>query len=192
MMRNPLRRRDPLDLSPRAKLGAYTILLSWAVVVAFPLYWLVVTSFKLPIDVERGPFYIPFVDFQPTLQHWNFLLFDIGSDTLGPFMNTVTVGLVSTIIAVAIGSSAAYALVRFRYRPRLGMIGLFIGVIAYVFITIALGVWWPIAVTSGLAILLILAAAVGKRSKRSIGNADIAFWLISQRMLPPVAVVVPI
>ncbi|MFV2065227.1 MAG: carbohydrate ABC transporter permease, partial [Chloroflexota bacterium] len=192
MMRNVLRRRDPLDLSPRAKLGAYTVLLSWAVMVAFPLYWLVVTSFKKPLDVEQGPFYIPFVDFQPTLEHWKFLLIDIGSDTLRPFMNTVTIGLTSTIIAVAIGSSAAYALVRFRYRPTLGMIALFIGVIAYVFIAIALGVIWPIAISSGVAIFLILAAAVSSRFKRSLGNADIAFWLISQRMLPPVAVVVPI
>ena len=192
MMRNPLRRRDPLDLSPRAKLGAYTLLIAWAVAVLFPLYWLIVTSFKQPIDVEQGPFYIPFLDFQPTLDHWNFLLFDIGSDTLRPFMNTVTVGLISTMVAVAIGSTAAYALVRFRYDPKLGLIGLFIGTIAYVFIVIALGVFWPIALTSGLAIFLILAATVGKRFKRSLGNNDIAFWLISQRMLPPVAVVVPI
>ena len=29
-----------------------------------------VTSFKLPIQVDKGPFYIPFVDFQPTLDAW--------------------------------------------------------------------------------------------------------------------------
>ncbi len=191
-MRRLLRRRDPLDLSPGAKLAAYVLLLSWAVVVLFPLYWLVVTSFKQPLAVEQGPFYIPFVDFQPTLEHWDYLLFGIGSDTLRPFMNTVIVGLTSSIIALAIGSTAAYALVRFRYQPKLGLIGLFIGTIAYVFIAVALGVWWPVAVTSGLAIFLILGAAVSSRMKRSLGNADIAFWLISQRMLPPVAVVVPI
>ena len=33
---------------------------------------------------------------------------------------------------------------------------------------------------------------IGKRFQRSLGNSDIAFWLISQRMLPPVAVVIPI
>ena len=31
-----------------------------------------------------------------------------------------------------------------------------------------------------------------RRFKRSLGNDDIAFWMISQRMLPPVAVVIPI
>jgi len=187
-----LRRRDPLDLSPRAKLGAYTILIIWAVVVLFPLYWLVVTSFKLPIDVEQGPFYIPFVDFEPTLQHWEFILFDEGTNTIEPYTNTVIIGFASTFIALVIGSSAAYALVRFRYEPKVGLIVLFIGTIVYVAVAIALGVFWPIALTSGIAIFLILAAAVSSRLKRSLGNADIAFWLISQRMLPPVAVVLPI
>jgi multiple sugar transport system permease protein len=191
-MMNPLRRRDPLDLSSRAKLVSYILLGAWAVVVLFPLYWIVVTSFKQPIDVEQGPFYIPFLDFEPTLDAWRYLLVDIGSDTMRPFTNTVIVGLASTVVALIIGSSAAYALVRFHYRPRLGLIALFIGVVGYVFIAIALGVIWPLAITSGVAIFLILASAVSRRFKRAVGNADIAFWLISQRMLPPVAVVVPI
>jgi hypothetical protein len=39
---------------------------------------------------------------------------------------------------------------------------------------------------------LILLQTIGRRFKRSLANQDIAFWLISQRMLPPVAVVIPI
>lgn len=191
-MKNPLRKQDPLDISPRAKLISYVLLIGWSIVVLFPLYWLVVTSLKIPLDVETGPFYIPFADFQPTLQHWQSMLFDPTNDIYRPMTNTVVVGLVSTIIAVALGGSAAYALVRFNYNPRLGMIGLGIGTIAYVFVTIALGVPWPVAVTSAIAIFLLLAGALSRRFKRAIGNADIAFWLISQRMLPPVAVVVPI
>ena len=69
-MKNPLRRQDPLDISPRAKLLSYILLTFWAIVVLFPLYWIVVTSIKIPLDVETGPVYLPFVDFQPTLQHW--------------------------------------------------------------------------------------------------------------------------
>src|SRR5205814_5887499 len=71
-------------------------------------------------------------------------------------------------------------------------IGLFIFSVFLVALGIALGVPWPLAVVSGLAILAILLQTIGKRFKRSLGNADIAFWLISQRMLPPVAVVIPI
>ena len=32
----------------------------------------------------------------------------------------------------------------------------------------------------------------GRRLRRSLGNDDIAFWMVSQRILPPVAVVVPV
>ena len=36
-------------------------------------------------------------------------------------------------------------------------------------------------------------AAVARRSTaQRVGNDDIAFWMISQRILPPVAVVIPI
>jgi multiple sugar transport system permease protein len=41
-------------------------------------------------------------------------------------------------------------------------------------------------------LFLILLQTIGRRFKKSLANNDIAFWLISQRMLPPVAVVIPI
>jgi multiple sugar transport system permease protein len=39
---------------------------------------------------------------------------------------------------------------------------------------------------------VLLVATIGRRPKRPLGNGDIAFCLFSQRMLPPVAVVIPI
>ena len=51
---------------------------------------------------------------------------------------------------------------------------------------------WPLALVSGLALFVIFLQTIGRRFKRALGNNDIAFWLISQRMLPPVAVVIPI
>ena len=187
-----LRRRSALDLDPWAKVVGYLALLAWAAIVLFPLYWLFVTSFKSPVQVNEGPFFLPFVDFQPTLENWEFMLIETQNDTLRPLLNTVTVGLVSAVLALVIGSLAAYALVRFRYEPRIGLVGLFIGVMAYVFVLLVLDVPWPIAITSAIAIFLILAGAVSRRVRRVLGNADIAFWLISQRILPPVAVVIPI
>ena len=59
-MKSPLRRRDPLDSSPRAKLISYILLIGWAIVVIFPLYWLVVQSFKLGNELATDPpVYIP-------------------------------------------------------------------------------------------------------------------------------------
>jgi ABC-type glycerol-3-phosphate transport system permease component len=42
-------------LSPGGKLITYFFLLLWAFVVLFPIYWLLITAFKLPPDVNNGP-----------------------------------------------------------------------------------------------------------------------------------------
>jgi multiple sugar transport system permease protein len=191
-MRNPLRRQSPVDLHPAAKLASYAMLVGWTFIVLFPLYWLAVTSLKLPVQVDRGPFYIPFVDFQPTLNAWRDILVVAGGETMRPYLNTVVIGLSSSLIALTLGSMAAYALVRFTYRPRVGLIGLFIGCLVFAILASALGAPWPVAVAASLAIFVVLAQTVGRRFRRALGNSDIAFWLISQRILPPIAVVIPI
>jgi multiple sugar transport system permease protein len=189
---NPFRRRSVTDMSPPAKLAAFVALLAWAFVVLFPIYWLFVTSFKTPYQVDKGPFYIPFVDFQPTLDAWRYILVELGNDTLRPYTNTVIVGLSSSVIALIFGSLAAYALVRFTYRPRVGMVGLVIGSVAYAFIATVLGAPFVLAAGSAIALFAILAQAIGRRFTRALGNSDIAFWLISQRILPPIAVAIPL
>ncbi len=185
-------RHGPLDLSPGGKVVAYAILLAWTFVVLFPLYWLLVTSFKQPIQVDSGPVYLPFVDFQPTLANWRYIFFDLGNDTFRPYANTVIVGLASSVVALALGSTAAYALVRFDYRVRVGVIGLFVACLGLALGVMAAGVAPELAIVSALAVFAILVQTIGRRFRRSLGNSDIAFWLISQRMLPPVAVVIPI
>jgi ABC-type glycerol-3-phosphate transport system permease component len=37
---------------------SYILLLFWTFLVLFPVYWLFVTAFKLPIDVNTGPKYL--------------------------------------------------------------------------------------------------------------------------------------
>jgi multiple sugar transport system permease protein len=191
-MTNPFRRQSVTDLSPRAKFAAFLVLLFWAFIVLFPIYWLFVTSFKTPYEVDKGPFYIPFVDFQPTLDAWKYILFDLGNDTIRPYVNTVIVGLSSSILALILGSLAAYALVRFTYRPRVGIVGLFIGSIVFAFVATAIGAPPLIGFGSGIAVFLILAQTIGRRFVRAFGNSDVAFWLISQRILPPIAVAIPL
>jgi multiple sugar transport system permease protein len=191
-MMNPLRRSSPLDLPPLAKVVAYGLLIGWAFVVLFPLYWILITSFKTPLQVNGGPKYIPFLDFQPTLENWRYILVDLRSDTLRPYVNTVVVGLSSSVLALALGASAAYALVRFRYRPRVGVIGLVIGCGAFAAVAGAIGAPLPVTIASAAGVFVILYATIARRFRRTLGNNDVAFWLISQRILPPVAVVIPI
>jgi multiple sugar transport system permease protein len=189
---NPLRRRSVKDLPPAGKLAAYLVLVGWAVVVLFPLYWLVITSFKLPIQVNSGPFYLPFVDFKPSLDAWRYIFVDLRDDTVRPYVNTVVVALSSSLLALLLGSAGAYALVRFPYKPRLGVIALLVGCLALVAVAVGLGMSPVVAVAAAGACFAILAATVGRRFTRTLSNGDIAFWMISQRILPPVAVVIPI
>src|SRR5258706_1251730 len=179
--------------SPVGAVLSYLVLGVWAFVILFPLYWLVVTSFKISSQVAEGPFYIPFVDFKPSLDAWKYILVgDLSHDTLRNFSNTIIVAPTSALLALALGTTAAYALARFEYRPRVGAILTFIGCVALSILIMYLGVPWQIALVIATAVFVILLQTIGRRFQRALGNNDIAFWMISQRMLPPIAVVIPI
>lgn len=172
---------------------SYFALAVWATVALFPLYWLLVTSLKLPIDVFEGPFYLPGVDFKPSNHAWTYIFVDLRNDTLRPYFNTVVVALTSSVVTLALGSMAGYALARFTYKPRIGSIFLFIACLALaIYAVVSFGVRWEVAVVMGALVYLILLQTIGRRFRRSLGNNDIAFWMISQRILPPVAVVIPV
>ncbi len=193
MARPQIAYRGVGEPTPAGKVASYLLLSIWAFIVLFPLYWLLITSLKLPIDVNEGPLYLPGIDFAPSLHAWRYLFGDVLVDTLRPYRNTVIVALASSVVTVAVGSMAAYALVRISYRPRLGTILLFIGGVALAISAIvALGAPWPVGAALGLGIFVFLALALRRHFRRTLKNDDIAFWMISQRILPPVTVVVPI
>jgi len=127
------------------KLLLYAIVIFWCFVCLFPFYWLFTTSLKKPLHVSRGPRYIPYVDYEPTGEHWQYL-FDKQRETLfRHFRNSVIAASGSTLLVVVIGAMAGYGLARYMYHWR----------------------------------------ALGWR------NDNIAFWIISQRFLPPALFVVP-
>lgn len=96
---------------------SYCALGVWTVVVLFPLYWLVIASFKDPIAVHQGPTFIPWVDFRPTLKAWKDLLFGIERETVyGPLQNSVVISGTSSLLAMALGAAAAYGLARLPVR----------------------------------------------------------------------------
>ncbi|MBZ0290628.1 MAG: carbohydrate ABC transporter permease [Anaerolineae bacterium] len=96
----------------------------------FPLYWIAASSIKTRAEViSRVPSYIPFLQFQPTLDNYNDVLIggSVASATgvrasadLSAFrdrlMNSVLIAGTSTLLAVVLGTLAAYAVSRFRIR----------------------------------------------------------------------------
>lgn len=127
----PLSRR----LTKRAS-GPLRKMLLWgfAVWCLFPIYWLLLTSLKKPIDVTARP---PKFVFPPFLQNYADVLHD--PSVWGFFRASTTVALGSTIVVLLIGIPTAYVLARYRFR----------------------------------------------------GNADFGFWILTTRVTPPVAVLIP-
>lgn len=127
------------------KLFLFAIVIFWCVICLFPFYWLFTTSLKKPLHVSRGPRYIPYVDYEPTGEHWEYLFGKQRETLFRHFRNSLIAASGSTLLAVVIGAMAGYGLARYAYHWR----------------------------------------ALGWR------NDNIAFWIISQRFLPPALFVVP-
>lgn len=127
------------------KILIYAIVIVWSFIVLFPFYWLGTTSFKKPLDATRFPKYLPYIDFEPTTEHWEYLLTTRWDKTWGSFRNSLIAASGSTVAAVVIGAMAGYGLSRFNYYWK--------------------GLRWR--------------------------NDNIAFWIISQRFLPPALFIIP-
>jgi multiple sugar transport system permease protein len=91
-------------------LRVYSAVLLLLILVAFPLYWMAVTSFKPQTEVFRTP--PTFLPETWTLRHYAelFWLTDFGL----LFLNSLKVCLLSTGLALIVGSLGAYALSRAR------------------------------------------------------------------------------
>ena len=102
----------------------YAALLIWAFLCLFPIYWTITTSFKIAPDVMLGKM-VPWVDFQPKWLGWKTL--GLSPDTitqqstvrqefLRRFTNSAIISVSASVLAVALGSLAAYGLSRFSFK----------------------------------------------------------------------------
>lgn len=167
--------------------------------------WVVITSFKDAPLVDGGPYYVPFIDFQPKTDGWKYA-FNISTDpfcdvaslvrhlwlnvhnafafivspvvTIPPmqpqickiylaFTNSIVIGVSSTVLCVAFGSMAAYALARFEYKPRFGNVLMFaLLALAAILASSYVNLHWTIITAVALALFVLLARTVGRRFKR--------------------------
>ncbi|MDZ7603673.1 MAG: carbohydrate ABC transporter permease [Hoeflea sp.] len=120
---------SPEDLAHKVKwfsgrLAVYSVLILWAIICLFPIYWTITTSFKMAPDVMRGSL-IPFWDYTPKWLGWKSLGLSpdtiwaestVRNEFLKRFYNSVITSLSASALAVFLGSLAAYGLSRFSYR----------------------------------------------------------------------------
>jgi multiple sugar transport system permease protein len=106
----------------------------------FPLYWGLSTSLRTPLETFTiAGFGIPWVSFTPTLDNWIDQL--QVPETQHALVNSSLIASLATLLALLVGTPAAYALARFRFEL--------------------------------------------------VQNRDITIFFFSERVLPPVATVIP-
>ena len=81
--------------------------------VLFPFYWAFLNSIKTP-DETFQPTWIPFLQFQPTLEHWRSQL--ATPEIRHALLNSTIISIGAATIALLLGTLAAYALARFRFK----------------------------------------------------------------------------
>jgi raffinose/stachyose/melibiose transport system permease protein len=90
-------------------LGGHLILILWCFVVIFPIWTLIINSFKTRLTIYENPFWIPTV--------WNFSNYSTvirDGDFLTYFKNSFVVVVFSLVAVVLLASLASYALARWR------------------------------------------------------------------------------
>lgn len=100
-------------MSLTQKVINYTLLIILAIVIIFPIYFMVIISLKTPKDIYRTPSLLPE---NATMQNYEDLFGD--EDFLNNIKNSFIIASLATIISITFSCMAAYSLVRLRYRFR--------------------------------------------------------------------------
>ncbi len=85
------------------------------VIILFPFIWAVITSFKGRLDSLQMTF-LPFIQFQPTLENWHNELVVVWPETSRALRNSIMIALGASALATSLGTLGGYALARFRFR----------------------------------------------------------------------------
>ena len=136
-----IRRYAPTALDRQLRHALFSLLaIVSALIFLFPLYWGLSTSLRTPLETFTiAGFGIPWINFTPTLDNWVDQL--QVPETQDALINSTLIATFATLLALALGTPAAYALARFRFEL--------------------------------------------------VHNRDLAIFFFAQRVLPPVATVIP-
>ncbi|MDC3286797.1 carbohydrate ABC transporter permease [Alphaproteobacteria bacterium] len=97
----------------------YGFISFWSMFVVAPFLWALSTSFKDFNSVTGGATYIPWVDFEPSLEGWKVLVRSPaqgGINIIEPYFNSIFVTCMASLISIILGTLAAYALSRFTFK----------------------------------------------------------------------------
>src|ERR1700751_4131748 len=167
----------------------YAALGIWTLVCLFPVYWMVATSLKGPLDIVSGPFYLPSVDYSPSMEAWRYVLLDSGNRFFDRYLNSIVVASASTALTVFLSALAVYGLTRCCDTPWLALL---LGGVAGLIIGGALVSGVPPGLPFIAALIASLCAASLWRPPYAVQNHLTMFAVLASRILPPVVVVLPV
>ena len=96
----------------------YAAILLWSAFVIAPFLWALTTSFKTANGITGGPTYVPWLQYNPSLEGRR-LLFRSGGSAFaigGPSLDSLIVTISASLISLVLGTLAAYGLSRFTFR----------------------------------------------------------------------------
>lgn len=88
---------------------SHIILIVWSFIVLFPIYIMIINSFKTKFSIYENPFGLP--------EKWNFKNYQYvftNSDFMRYFLNSTLVVVISLALTLALGAFAAYALAHWK------------------------------------------------------------------------------
>lgn len=88
---------------------SHIVLVVWSFIVLFPIYIMIINSFKTKFSIYDNPFGLP--------EKWNLKNYQYvftNSDFMGYFMNSILVVVISLALTLALGAFAAYALANWK------------------------------------------------------------------------------
>jgi multiple sugar transport system permease protein len=90
------------------------VVIAWTL---FPIWWLISLSFKDPTTLSDGSFW-------PEKWSWaNYSGIFHGTAFVQPLINSIGIGVISTVISVALATMAAYAIARLNFPGKILLIG---------------------------------------------------------------------
>jgi multiple sugar transport system permease protein len=95
------------------RVGSYVALLIMAIVILFPIYWVVMLSLEPPDAIYQNPSLVP-----AAVTTANYVQLFVQKGFLTYVENSLIVASLATVIAVLVSALAAYSLVRLKYRFR--------------------------------------------------------------------------
>ena len=102
-----------------SQIGTYTFLLIMALIILFPFYWMIISSLKSLAEYRQ-----PIPTFWPRVMVWGNYVEAFNAANLGRlFLNTLYVGLVSTILSLVITVLSAFAFARLEFKGKETLFG---------------------------------------------------------------------